>query len=85
MSDTRSPILGTFNIKAVHIPAKKSSHTLRSVNTDLGLKVLGPVVHVNVEKCVQDRQVNPLKHGAKDVNNICLCINQTYLQWQNTA
>jgi hypothetical protein len=31
------------------------------------------------------RQVDSLKHGAKNMNDIYICINWTILKWQNTA
>jgi hypothetical protein len=77
-------LVGKFNI-TVHIPAKNSSHMLRPVQDDLGLKSQeSTIFHVNVKKWIQDRWVKPLKQRVQNMTGIYICISQTSPQWQNS-
>jgi hypothetical protein len=40
---------------------------------------------LDVEKHMQDRQVNPLSQDTKNTHSIYIFINRENMQWQNTA
>jgi hypothetical protein len=40
---------------------------------------------LNVEKYMQDRQVNPLSQDAKNTHSTYICNNWENMQWQHTA
>jgi hypothetical protein len=59
---------------------------LKSVKDYLGLKVSGVYrTHVNVEKCMWDEWVGPLRLGVRNTTGIYVYNNQTSQQWRNIA
>jgi hypothetical protein len=49
ISDRISGLLVRFNLRTVHIPPERTTHLLRQMKDDLGLKV--PGIYINPYKC----------------------------------
>jgi hypothetical protein len=64
----------------------KSSQMISHIKFEFSPKVSEVYsMSLNVEKYMQDRQVNPLSQDAKNTLSIYICINQENVQSQNTA
>jgi hypothetical protein len=79
-----SRLLGEFDIKTVHLPAKKRSDVIRSTGNVLRLKVL-EVCSIPCEFVKVYIRQDRAKQRVRNIPVMYLCVSRTRPQWQNTA
>jgi hypothetical protein len=85
VTNSNSRLLAKYNIKTIHIPARKNIYMLRSAKDRLGLKVLGIYcIHCKFGKVYIRQTVRNTETKFKE-HETYISVTQRSLQWWNTA